>query len=161
MNACVYLCNQVSKMSSYMICKAEIVTSIILIPLWLKLLHPWNRGIHGYIRSHVKGYSSIALFFCCSHLSLVHHLLRKKDIRITIHPKDLVIWFCKWDFQWIASIRSKNIDWPLNGYKLWIQTLHSHFHSSTWSQSNMELIKLVLQAEMSNKPIFGPMYSQP
>lgn len=61
--------------------KQKLWLSILLIPLWLKLLHPWNGGIHGYIRSHAKGCSTIALFFCCSHLSRVHHLLRKKEVK--------------------------------------------------------------------------------
>lgn len=89
MTACVsiYLCNQVFKMCSYTICKAEIVISILLIPLWLKLLHPWNRGIHGYIRSHAKGCFSIALLFCCSHLFPCSSFAeKKKDLKKNHRP---------------------------------------------------------------------------
>lgn len=66
-----------------MMCSAETVISILQIPLQLKLLHPWNRGIHGYIRSHVKGSLSVSLFFSSPHL-FSSFIIWKKSL---CHPK--------------------------------------------------------------------------
>lgn len=62
-----------------MMCTAETVISILQIPLQLKLLHPWNRGIHGYIRSHVKGCLSVFLFSSSPHL-FPHSSFEKKSL---------------------------------------------------------------------------------
>lgn len=62
-----------------MMCSAETVISILQIPLQLKLLHPWNRGIHGYIRSHVKGCLRVSLFSSSPHL-FPHSSFEKKSL---------------------------------------------------------------------------------
>lgn len=101
---------------------AETVISIFQIPLQLKLLHPWNRGIHGYIRSHVKGCLSVFLFSSSPHL-FPHSSFEKE---ITVPPqgfRQLWFWLCKWDLQWIVSIILMKIDWLLNISELWMQTI--------------------------------------
>lgn len=44
-------------------CSADTMISALQIPLQLKLLYPWNRGIHGYIRSFC-----VSLFIWRPHL---------------------------------------------------------------------------------------------
>ena len=110
-----------------MTCSAETVISILQIPLQLKLLHPWNRGIHGYIRSHVKGCLSVSLFFSSPHL-FPHSSFERNHCATPRFPT-ATICFCKWDPQWIISITLMKIDWLLNISKLWMQTiLHPQLH---------------------------------
>lgn len=76
-----------------MMCSAETVISVLQIPLQLKLLHPWNRGIHGYIRSHVKGCLSVSLFSGSPHL--FPHSSFERNHCATSRSPTAMIWFCK------------------------------------------------------------------
>lgn len=127
-----------------MMCSAETVISILQIPLQLKLLHPWNRGIHGYIRSHVKGCLSVSPF--SSSLHLFPHSSFERNHCATSRFPTAMIWFCKWDLQWIISITLMKIDWLLNISKLWIQTiLHLQLPAWRWGSEMQSLCSSVLQ----------------
>ena len=104
-----------------MMCTAETVISVLQVPLQLKLLHPWNRGIHGYIRSHVKGCLSLSLFSGSPHL--FPHSSFERNHGATSRYPTAMIWFCKWDLQWIILIILMKIDWLLNISELWMQTV--------------------------------------
>lgn len=66
-------------------CSADTMISALQIPLQLKLLHPWNRGIHGYIRSFCVSLYS----FGVPTFSLIHHL---EDL--SVPPQDFWhLWF--------------------------------------------------------------------
>ena len=104
-----------------MICSAETLMSVLQIPLQLKLLHPWNRGIHGYIRSHVKGCHSVSLFSGSPHL-FPHSSFVRNHIATSRFPT-ATIWFCKWDLQWIILITLMKIEWLLNVSELCMQTI--------------------------------------
>lgn len=60
------------------------------IPLQLKWLQPWNRGIHGYFRSHVKGCLSVSLF--CSTFHFFSHSSLERNHRATWRFPTATIW---------------------------------------------------------------------
>lgn len=146
-----------------MMCSAETVISILQIPLQLKLLHPWNRGIHGYIRSHAKGCLSVSLFFRSPHL-FPHSSLGRNHCATPRFPTAM-IWFCKWDLQWIVSITLMKIDWLLNASKLWMQTiLHLQLPArlgGSEMQSSCSSVLQRLQIEISYRSIPNTTYLQP
>lgn len=89
-------------------CSAETMISALQIPLQLKLLHPWNRGIHGYIRSFCVCLCSFAV----PTFSLIHHL---EDI--SVPPQGFwQLWFgfYRRDLRWTLSITLMRIDRLLN-----------------------------------------------
>lgn len=145
-----------------MMCSAETVISILHIPLQLKLLQPWNRGIHGYIRRHVKGCLSVSLFFSSPHL--FPHSSFERNHCATPRFLTIMIWFSKWHLWWIISITLMKIDWLLNICKLWMQTiLHLQLPARLW-RSEMQILCISvlqrLQTERLYRSIPSTMYLQ-
>lgn len=146
-----------------MMCSVETVISILQIPLQLKLLQPWNRGIHGYIRSHVKGCLSVSLFFSSPHL-FPHSSFERNHCATPRFPT-ATICFCKWALQWVNSITLMKIDWLLNISKLWMQViLHLRLpaqHRGSEMQSRGSSVLHRLQIEILYRSIPNTTYLQP
>lgn len=87
---------------------------------------------------------SVSLFFSSPHL-FPHSSFERNHCATPRFPTAM-IWFCKWDLQWIISIILMKTEWLLNSSKLWMQTiLHLQLPARLWGSEMQSLCGSVLQ----------------
>lgn len=79
--------------------RAETVISVLQIPLQLKLLHPQNRGIHGYITSHVKGCLSQCICILQQSPPFFPSFIISKKTTVPPQGLAIMVFLYKWYFQ--------------------------------------------------------------